>query len=106
MTGSVLNLILVLGSFGEVFEASFCKALQALGLGKECRAQPSLDAALAYTASEAGDGGGTAGDADVRVLTLTVVVAVLITCAAGAPSQPAVPARLATGESSGLIEGL
>ena len=60
-------LVFVFGAFGEVFEASFGKALQALSLRKECRAQPAFDASLADTAGEAGDCGGTASDADVRV---------------------------------------
>ena len=66
--GSVLLLVVVLGAFGEVFEAGFSKTFQAFGLGEERRAQSALDASLADPASEAGDGGGTAGDADVGVL--------------------------------------
>ena len=60
-------LVFIFGFFGEVFEAGFGKVLQSLGLGKECRAKPAFDAALANAASKASDSGGTASDAGVRV---------------------------------------
>jgi len=65
---SVLVLVLVFGSFGEVFEASFGEALQAFGLGEECCTKTAFNAAFAAAASEAGNRGSAAGDANVGVL--------------------------------------
>ena len=61
MCASVLFLVVVLGSFGEIFDPGFCETFESFSLGKQRGAQAALDTAFTGAASEAGDGGCTAG---------------------------------------------
>jgi hypothetical protein len=70
--GSIFLLVFVLCSLWEIFQPGFGEPFEPFCLGEKGGAEAALHAAFADSTCEAGNGGGAASDADVRVLAVWV----------------------------------